>query len=378
MVINEQRIYWLLIAAITVYLFNLLSPILGPFLFSALLAYLGDPIADKLEKRMSRTLAVVTVYVGILLLLILTVLVFIPLISEQLGRLLGKLPAAVDVVHAKLIPFLQEQFSYQPGEGKDVLLSAIKGHLKDLPTLANKVFAWLGGSSSYLFAFLANLFLVPVVTFYLLRDWDILVAKAHALIPREQESMVSTLAIESNDMLAAFLRGQFAVMNALGLIYAIGLSVVGLDGAILIGFVSGWLSFVPYLGLVIGLGVATVMAYFQFADIWHPVAVVVVFVVAQALEGSVLTPRFVGERIGLHPVAVIFAILAGGQLAGFAGVLLALPVSAVLNVLIRHAQSAYQQSSLYQKQQIVETVALGNTQDNSQQNNSQNKNQGNC
>ncbi len=361
MIINEQRIYWLLIVAIVVYLFNLLSPILGPFLFSALLAYLGDPIADILEKRMSRTWAVVTVYIGILVVLVLTILVFIPLISEQLGRLLAQLPSAIEFVHEKLVPFLQERFSYNPGTTKDVVLSALKNHLKDLPTLANKLLAWLGGGSSYLFALLANIFLVPVVTFYLLRDWDILMAKIHALVPRKQEAMVLTLASESNDMLAAFLRGQFAVMNALGLIYAVGLSIVGLDGAIVIGFVAGWLSFVPYLGLVIGLGVATVMAYFQFADVWHPVAVVVVFVVAQALEGSVLTPRFVGERIGLHPVAVIFAILAGGQLAGFAGILLALPVSAVLNVLISHAQSAYQQSSLYQKQQVTEDIVHNDT-----------------
>ncbi len=375
MIINEQRIYWLLIGAIVVYLFNLLSPILGPFLFSALLAYLGDPIADILEKRMSRTWAVVTVYIGILLILVLTVLVFIPLISEQLGRLLAQLPSAIEFVHEKLVPFLQERFSYNPGTTKDVILSTLKNHLKDLPTLANKLLTWLGGGSSYLFALLANIFLVPVVTFYLLRDWDILMAKIHALVPRKQEAMVLTLASESNDMLAAFLRGQFAVMNALGLIYAIGLSIIGLDGAIVIGFVAGWLSFVPYLGLVIGLGVATVMAYFQFADIWHPVAVIVVFVIAQALEGSVLTPRFVGERIGLHPVAVIFAILAGGQLAGFAGVLLALPVSAVLNVLISHAQSAYQQSSLYQKQQVTEDVVHNDAGDEKF---SVNENQENC
>lgn len=347
MLLTEQRIYWLLIGLVFIYLFNLLSPILSPFLFSALLAYLGDPIVDRLEKRLSRTWSVVVVFVTILTILILTVLVFIPLVSEQLSRLLSKAPSAIDFVSTTLIPFLEDHFEYQPGSSKEAIIGVIRNNLSDLPTLVSKGFHWLTSSGNFLFTLLANIFLVPVVTFYLLRDWDILVAKIHALLPRKQESMITQIAKESNDMLSAFLRGQFAVMNALGLIYAVGLSVVGLDSAILIGFIAGWLSFVPYLGLVIGIGVATVMAYFQFGDFMHPLGVVITFVIAQALEGSVLTPRFVGERIGLHPVAVIFAVLAGGQLGGFAGVILALPIAAVLNVLISHVQVAYQRSKLY-------------------------------
>lgn len=345
--ITEQRIYWLLIAAAFIYVFNLLSPILGPFLFSALLAYLGDPLVDRLEKRMSRTLAVTTVFVTIFVMLAFIIMIFIPLVSDQLGRVASKLPGAVDFIHGKLMPFLQERFQYQLGSEKDVISNMIKTNLQDIPSLASRLLRWFTGSSEWVVTLLANVFLVPVVTFYLLRDWDILVEKVHALLPRKYEPTICQLTKESDSMLSAFLRGQFAVMNALGLIYAIGLSVVGLDSAILIGFIAGWLSFVPYLGLVIGIGVATVMAYFQFNDFIHPLGVVITFVVAQALEGSVLTPRFVGERIGLHPVAVIFAVLAGGQLGGFAGVILALPVAAILNVLISHAQVAYQKSKLY-------------------------------
>ncbi|MBS9777736.1 MAG: AI-2E family transporter [Gammaproteobacteria bacterium] len=349
MILTEQRIYWLLIAITFVYLIDLLSPILGPFLFSALLAYMGDPVVDKLEKHFSRTFSVCIVFFTILLVLILTILVFIPLVSEQLSILLTKAPSAIEFIHNKIVPVLEKQFQYEPNTGKDAIMNVIRSNFNDLPSLVSKGFAWLTSSSGYLMAFFANVFLVPVVTFYLLRDWDILVAKVHALLPRQQEGKITELARESNDMLAAFLRGQFAVMNALGLIYAVGLSVVGLDSAILIGFIAGWLSFVPYLGLVVGFAVATVMAYFQFGDFAHPLGVIVVFVFAQALEGSFLTPRFVGERIGLHPVAVIFAVLAGGQLAGFSGVLLALPIAAVLNVLMSHVQVAYQQSRLYNK-----------------------------
>lgn len=345
--ISEQRVYWLLIAVGFAYLFHILSPILAPFLFSTLLAYLGDPLVDRLEKRMSRTLAVTAVFFTIITILVLVIIIFIPLVSDQLGRLTNKLPNAVNFLQVRIVPLLENYFEYQPGSEKDIITSMVKSNLQDLPSLANRILRWLTGSSEWVFTLLANVFLVPVVTFYLLRDWDRMVEKIHALIPRKHEAKIVQLAKESDEMLSAFLRGQFVVMNVLGLIYAIGLSVVGLDSAILIGFIAGWLSFVPYLGLVVGFGVATVMAYFQFNDFIHPLGVMITFVIAQALEASVLTPRFVGERIGLHPVAVIFAILAGGQLGGFAGVLLALPIAAVLNVLISHAQVAYQGSKLY-------------------------------
>lgn len=347
MILTEQRIYWLLIGLFFLYLFNVLSPILAPFLFSALLAYLGDPIVDRLERRMSRTLAVTTVFVTIIIILVLTIMVFIPLISDQLSHLLGKVPSVVNFMQERVIPFLEARFQYDSTSGKDALSTTIRNSLSDLPSLASRLVQWIAGSGSFMMTMLANVFLVPVVTFYLLRDWDILVEKTHTLLPRAIEPKITQLAKESDQMLSAFLRGQFAVMNALGVIYAVGLSVVGLDSAILIGFIAGWLSFVPYLGLIVGIGVATVMAYFQFGDIMHPLGVIITFVIGQALEGSILTPRFVGERIGLHPVAVIFAVLAGAQLGGFAGMLLALPAAAVLNVLISHAQVAYQQSNLY-------------------------------
>ncbi len=226
-ILTEQRIYWLLIGAAFLYLFNLLSPILSPFLFSVLLAYLGDPVADRLEKRMSRTWAVVTVFVSILVILILTVMIFIPLISDQLGRLLGKVPSAVNFVHQQLAPLFESRADRIASE--DIVANAVRNNLSNLPNLMKYLTHWIAGSSNFIITVLTNIFLVPVVTFYLLRDWDGLVEKAHSLIPRKIEPKIVQLASESNEMLAAFLRGQFAVMNALGLIYAIGLSVVGVD-----------------------------------------------------------------------------------------------------------------------------------------------------
>lgn len=368
---RDNRIYWLLLAFIVFYFLKLLSPILGPFLFSALLAYFGDPIADYLEKYMSRTFAVIVVFSSIILLLTLTIIVFIPLVSEQLSHLLDSVPKIVHAVEDKVLPFLQQKlgFNFNHRFSHNTLIQAVQKNFGDFPEIAGHLMKWVAGSSSILVTILSDLFLVPVVTFYLLRDWDTLLAKLRLLLPRDAEPKIMQLVRESESMLSAFLRGQFMVMNALGIIYAIGLTLTGLDFAILIGFVAGWLSFVPYLGLIIGMGVAIVMALFQFGDLWHVIGVILTFVIGQMLEGSVLTPRFVGERIGLHPVAVIFAVLAGAQLGGFAGMLLALPVAAVLNVLIRHAQVVYRHSSLYTGKSLMTDV--GKSLENDFKNNHQ-------
>jgi predicted PurR-regulated permease PerM len=194
---------------------------------------------------------------------------------------------------------------------------------------------------------LANLVLIPVLTFYLLRDWDLLVARFRELLPRSNAKKIIEISLECDDMLAAFIRGQLMVMFALAAIYTIGLMMIGLELALLLGVVAGIVSFVPYLGLIVGIGLAGLAAYLQFHE-WLPVLMVVgVFSVAQMIEGMVLTPRFVGERIGLHPVAVLFAVMAGAQLFGFTGILLALPVAAVVMVLLRHAHQQYIESNLY-------------------------------
>jgi len=194
---------------------------------------------------------------------------------------------------------------------------------------------------------LTNLVLIPVVTFYLLRDWDLMMAKIHRLLPRNIEGRVSTWATECDEVLGAFVKGQLVVMMALGAIYAVGLWLVGLKLALLIGMIAGLASIVPYMGFIIGFGAAAVAAIMQFQDPTMLLWVGAVFAVGQALEGMLLTPLLVGDRIGLHPVAVIFAIMAGGQPAGFVGVLLALPVAAVIMVLLRHLHEGYKSSSLY-------------------------------
>jgi len=195
---------------------------------------------------------------------------------------------------------------------------------------------------------LANIVLIPVITFYLMRDWDHLVSYIHDLLPRSIEGKVSLMAKESDEVLGAFLRGQMLVMLALGVIYSIGLRLVGVEFSLLIGLFAGLLSFIPYMGLIVGVIIASVAVLFQTHDMTNLLWVFLVFGVAQMIEGMLLTPILVGDRIGLHPVAVIFAVLAGGQLFGFFGILLALPVFAVLAVLLRHGHVRYKGSKIYQ------------------------------
>jgi predicted PurR-regulated permease PerM len=202
-------------------------------------------------------------------------------------------------------------------------------------------------SGMALLSALANMLLIPVVTFYFLRDWDVMVSKIHEAVPRKAEKKTKLIAVEVDTVLGAFFKGQVLVMLCLAVIYCVGLSVAGLEFALLIGLIAGVVSFVPYLGLIIGLTLACLASIFQLHDASGLLAVLIVFGVAQILESVVLTPILVGDKIGLHPVAVIFAVMAGGQLFGFTGILLALPVAAVLLVLFRHIDGQYKNSELY-------------------------------
>lgn len=341
----------LLLAIITIavgWLFYRLSPVLTPFFISALLAYLGDPLVDKLEtKKLSRTLSVSIVFAVLLLFGLLMLLVLLPMLTAQVGALFKRLPDYLSVFQSTVIPWLSSAGFPVDAFDINTLKQALANYWAEVGQVAGGVFSYMTRSGMVVLQWLANLVLVPVVTFYLLRDWDDLVARFRELLPRRHAHKIIAISLECDEMLAAFIRGQLMVMFALATIYTIGLSLIGLELALLLGVIAGVLSFVPYLGLIVGIGLAGMAAFFQFHE-WFPVLMVaVVFSVAQALEGTVLTPRFVGERIGLHPVAVIFAVLAGGQLFGFTGVLLALPVAAVIMVLLRHAHQRYVTSQLY-------------------------------
>ena len=332
----------LLVAGGLVYL---LAPVLTPFLAGALLAYIFDPLVDRLEKRgLSRTSGTVVVIVLAGLGVFALLLVAMPLFQGQFAELSQRIPAALELVQTRLLPWLAQTF----GIRIDADLGTLKAWLTEkatqngadwLPTLQTGALAIVG--------ILANLLLIPVVMFYLLRDWDTMVARVAELTPRPMIGAVTRIARSMDAVVGEFLRGQMSVMLALSVYYAAALWLAGLDYALPIGILTGVLSFVPFLGFGLGMILALLVALLQFAD-WTGVAWVAgIYLAGQILESYVFTPRLVGERVGLHPVAVIFALAAFGQLFGFVGVLLAVPLAAILLVALRELREAYVASSFY-------------------------------
>ena len=280
--------------------------------------------------------------------LFLVLLFLLPLFREQVERLVNNAPAMFEWLAGTAVPWLQQNLGLTIFElDAESLAEALKAYWREASSALLGVLGTVSRGGQAVLNWLMNLVLVPVVTFYLLRDWDALVEGVRTLIPRNAEPVVSGLCREIEEVLGAFVRGQLMVMIALGLIYTAGLWLLGLDLALIIGMGAGLLSIVPYLGTFVGVVAALIAAVFQFQDLLHPVLVGVVFAAGQALEGMVLTPKLVGDRVGLHPVAVIFAVLAGGQLFGFLGILLALPVASALNVLVGFMHQKYRESVLY-------------------------------
>lgn len=347
---DVQKWLWFAGLIFTGWLIYLLAPMLTPFLTAALLAYLADPLADRLEARkLSRTGAVVVVFLFMFMVLTAILLLGIPLLERQLVKFIGRIPDALAWLQQNLLPALNARLGLEPGALSIASLQqSFTAHWKEAGGVAAQLLAALGASSIGVLHWVTNLVLIPVITFYLLRDWDVLVERGRELLPRPLEPQVVRLARESDQVLGAFLRGQLSVMVALGAIYAVGLAIAGLDFALLIGMLAGMLSFVPYLGFIVGLLTASLAVLMQSHDLMHLVPVLIVFGIGQVIESAVLTPWLVGDRIGLHPVAVIFAVLAGGELFGFVGVLLALPTAAVLAVLLRHVHAHYRNSPLYE------------------------------
>jgi predicted PurR-regulated permease PerM len=332
----------------------LLAPILTPFAISALLAYLADPLTDRLENwKLNRTGAVVVVFAVMLLVLTVILLIIIPLLENQISYLLDRLPVYLDWVRDVALPQVQAWLGLESSSiNLDAITQLLREHWQKAGGFAAVVVGYLTSSGAALVTMAANLVLIPVVTFYLLRDWDTLVVSIRRLVPLHLEATLVKLTRESDSMLSAFIRGQLLVMLGLGVIYSLGLWLAGIDLAFLIGMGAGILSFVPYLGSILGVVGAVIAALVQYHDLVHILLVLLVFGVGQAVEGMLLTPWLVGDKIGLHPVAVIFAIMAGGQLFGFLGVLLALPVAAVLNVLIKHVHELYKGSRIYERDPV--------------------------
>jgi len=329
-------------------LLYLLAPILTPFLVGILLAYLVNPIVNLLMRlHLPRIVAVIIVFLALFLIITLLVVLVVPLIQAQVTRLMIAVPNILAWLQDIVVPSLKKYFGTQ--EWMDV--ASLKTDLSQNWSKAGGAAGWIVKtilhSGFALLHWLFNIILIFVVTFYLLYDWQKVVNGLHSLLPRKYEPTIIKLAKECNEVLGAFFRGQLLVMLTLGIFYSVGLSLIGLQVGLVIGVMVGMLSIIPYLGIITGILTASIAAFAQFGSMMAVVPVLLLFVVGQTLDGMFITPRLVGNRIGLHPVAVIFAVLAGGVLFGFFGVLLALPAAAIIMVLVRFLNSSYRNSKLY-------------------------------
>lgn len=341
-----EYLWWLALAAAAGGLLYLLSPILTPFLLAAILAYICNPLVGRMEsRRVPRTLAVILVLLLLLAAFAVLLLIMLPLLAKQVRAIASQLPGYLDWLRSALGPWVE---SYLGVELDTAFVKEwISEHLSEIQAAAIRLLPSIGMGGLALIALLVNLILVPVVLFYFLRDWNRLVEHVEVVIPRPWHDRVVGIVREIDEVLGQFLRGQLTVMLLMALFYAAGLWLAGLDYALSVGLIAGLVTFVPYLGVIVGVTLATLTGLLQFGDPMSLVWVWAVFIAGNLLEGYVLVPKLVGERIGLHPVAVIFALLAFGQLFGFFGVLLALPVSAALVVWLRHLRASYLSSRVY-------------------------------
>ncbi|MBL0165222.1 MAG: AI-2E family transporter [Xanthomonadales bacterium] len=357
----DIRFKWLILVALIGWVLYLIGPALVPFVIAALFAYLFNPVVEKLERRgIGRPLGVTLVFLLLTLILVGIVLVLIPLMEKQVSKFIEQLPRMIEWAQTVAAPWLTQTFGISLDTfDSQGMVDMLQGHWKEAGGFATKLIAGVSKSGFAIVAWLLNLVIVPVAAFYLLRDWNIVVERMHALVPRSIEPTFMRLTRESDKTLGGFLRGQLSVMIILGTLYGIGLWAVGISVGPLIGMIAGLISFVPYLGAIVGVGMGVIAALVQYQDSFHVLLVAIVFVVGQLLEGYVLVPKLVGDKIGLHPVAVMFAILAGGELFGFVGVLLALPIAAVVMVLLRYAYERYTQSEMYQEAHIESVIVVG-------------------
>ena len=345
---------WCLIAALIVLALWLLGPVLTPFVVAAVLAYALTPLVNKLDRmgkgRLPRVVAVILVELLFIIATLCLLLLIVPIVIKEIPLIREQVPLLADRFTNGLTPWLAQygiNVSLDIGSLKALALKYLNANYEDMfGSLLSSL--RLGGSVAL--AIIGNAVLIPVALFYLLMDWDKFVARMLELVPPLMRSAFDSFTDEADSVLGQYLRGQMLVMLVMAVFYAIGLALFGLDLALPIGIFTGLAMFIPYLGFGIGLILAVLAGLLQFASVKALVMVAVVYGIGQMFESLYLTPRLVGERIGLHPLAVIFALLAFGQVFGFVGVLIALPASAVLLVAIRRIRLRYMTSRLYKGQ----------------------------
>jgi len=346
---RRQIRFWLIAAAVLGVFVYLFAEILLPFVAGMALAYFLDPVADRLEKLgLSRTASTLLILLAFIVVLTIAMIVLIPVLASQLADFLDKMPGYLEQLQTLVTSFnpqwLEQRFGLDAGSLRDGLNSLLTSGVGFITTVFQSI--WSSGVA--LFS-IAGLFVVtPVVAFYMLLDWDRMVATVDSWVPRDHVETVRAIAADINTATAGFVRGQGTLCIILGVMYAIGLTLTGLNFGILIGLFAGLISFIPYVGSMVGLVLAVGVAFVQFWPDWIMiVAVACVFFAGQFIEGNILQPRLVGKSVGLHPVWLMFALFAFGALFGFVGLLIAVPAAAAVAVLVRFAIARYLESPLY-------------------------------
>jgi len=345
---QRQSLLWIAIGILLVALFVLLGPVLAPFVAAAMIGYVLNPGVDWLTaRRIPRTSAVMLIIIATFILIIALLLIVVPILRSEIPLLQQRLPSLLDKIDAILGPWLAQlgmKVQLDSAGVKQMLAEKLAAGSAELgPAFLSSL--KVGGMA--VMGWIATIVLVPVVLFYLLLDWHAMLARLALMVPRRWISQVTSMAVEADSLLAQYLRGQLLVMLVLATYYSVALAIAGFDVALPVGLLTGLLVFIPYIGFGIGLLLAVVAAILQFDGLHGLIAIAIIYGCGQVIEGFYLTPRLVGERIGLHPLAVIFALLAFGQLFGFVGILLALPASAILSVIVKRLREHYLQSPFY-------------------------------
>ena len=348
---NSRWRFWVGAAVLLVLTLWLLNDILLPFVVGAVVAYFFDPVVARLQRYgLSRTLATTAVTILAALITIGATFAIVPPVFGQIEALVTKAPEYIVNAATRLQPMiepLRSRLGLEPLSLRELQAEASQWAGQALSILGG-VASRVAQRGAAVINVLALLFLTPVVTFYLLRDWPKVLSAIDNALPRDHADTVRKLARESNAAVAGYVRGQALVCLCLGTIYGAGMSFVGLQFGFVIGLIAGLISFIPFVGTLVGATMALGMALAQFPPDWISVGkVAVVFLIGHLLEGNVLSPKLVGDRVGLHPVWIMFALLAGGSLFGFVGVLVAVPIAAIVGVVVRHLLERYHASALY-------------------------------
>ncbi|WP_410209102.1 AI-2E family transporter [Aquirhabdus sp.] len=330
-----------------------LFPILMPFLAAIVIAYLFNPLVELLTRwvHIPRWLAIALVFLTITITAVVVLWFLVPLVWEQVLYARANIPNAIQWLNFTLRPWIQHTFHIETSRiNLNVVTTWMTNYLQTHYSFddTQQMLTRIAQSGMSIISVLSLIVLVPIVTFYLLLDWKAMLERLHRLIPRRIEPRTVQILHECDQVLGSFVKGQLLVMILLGIVYAVGLQLIGISVGLIIGIVAGLLSIIPYMGFAVGIFSAAIACLFQYGFAWQNLALVgIVFMVGQVIEGYILQPFLLGDRIGLSPVAVIFAVLAGAQLGGVIGMLIALPVAALLVVLMRHLHEFYETTEFY-------------------------------